>query len=358
MARTRSRSEGTQLTVRSVRSKEDRKRPSVWIRLKMDEMFKGHALFEPDPELEDNPGYFEYYDHWDQQGQQYVPCAGEQCPFCATNDNPSTRALTAWYFPDNDAKDQIKVFAMNYGTINDISDEAEEEDGLLGKKIRIKRLDDRGSYKVRVLTDKPLTKAEQKKVMALLEEKFPDGLEGLITKQLKAQIERLKAVDALEDDDDEDEEPTKARRGRAAVADEEDEDDEEDTDDEAEDEDDEEDEDEDESEEEDEEEDEDEDEEDEDEAEEISGVEYEVVKVDEKDEIFDLKNDDGKVKMWLGEGIDVDYDEVKKGVTVTVDAQQDDEGDWIITSLEAAKPKPATRRRKATTTTRRRTSRK
>ena len=63
------------------------------------------------------------------------------------------------------------------------------------------------------------------------------------------------------------------------------------------------------------------------------------MKVEEKDEIFNLKNDDGKVKMWLGEGVEVDYDEVKKGVSVTVDATQDDEGDWIITALEVAKPK-------------------
>src|SRR5262245_49386562 len=137
--------------IRRVRTKEDRRRPSVFMRLKADESFRGVALFEPDPELDSNPGYFEYYDHFDKQGNAYVPCAGEKCPFCAANDNPSTRALTAWYFPDNDANEQIKLFTMNYSTINEITDEAEEEDGLIGKKVRIKRLDDRGNYKVRVL---------------------------------------------------------------------------------------------------------------------------------------------------------------------------------------------------------------
>src|SRR5262245_59862046 len=103
-----------QFHVRKVTSKEDRRRPSVFMRLKTDEAFKGIALFEPDPELKDNPGYLEYYDHWDQQGQQYVPCAGEDCPFCAANQNPSTRALTVWYFPEApDEKDKIKVFTMN-----------------------------------------------------------------------------------------------------------------------------------------------------------------------------------------------------------------------------------------------------
>jgi hypothetical protein len=86
----------------------------------------------------------------------------------------------------------------------------------------------------------------------------------------------------------------------------------------------------------------------------ISGGVYEVVKVQEKDEIFDLTDDAGeKIKMWLGDGLNVDYDVVKKGTKITVDAVQDDEGDWIIVSLEpvkparrraAAKPKPRTRR--------------
>ena len=281
MARTKSKPKSARYSVRSVRSKEDRRRPSVFFRLKTDEAFKGIALFEPDPELEDNPGYFEYYDHYDNQANQYVPCAGDKCPFCAANDNPSTRALTVWYFPEEgNAADQIKVFTMNYSTINDISDEAEEEEGILGRKVRIKRLSDKGDYKVRVLSDKPLIKKDLKVALKALAEKFPDGLEKLVTDQLKRQMERLRALDALEDDDEDDEEE-------------------------------------------------------EDEA--ITDQEYEVVKVQEKDEIFDLKNDDGKVKMWLGEGIDVDYGEVKKGVLVKLSAEKDEEGDWIITALELAK---------------------
>jgi hypothetical protein len=145
--------------IRTVRNKEDRKRPSVFMRLKAEESFRGHALFEPDPELADNPGYYEYYDHFDKQGNTYVPCAGDKCPFCAANDNPSTRAMTLWYFPGADVKDQIKVFTMNYSTINDITDEAEEEDGILGKVIRIKRLSDKGDYKVKV-TDGQATHQE------------------------------------------------------------------------------------------------------------------------------------------------------------------------------------------------------
>lgn len=395
------------LKIRTVKNKEDRKRPSIWMRLKTDESFKGIALFEPDPELEGNPGYYEYYDHYDKQGNTYVPCAGENCPFCSANDNPSTRALTVWYFPDNDVKEQIKIFTMNYSTINDITDESEEEGGILGKKVRIKRLDDRGGYKVRVLSDKPLTKKEIAALIKRIEGMFEDGLEGTVLVQLKKQIERLKAVDALDDDDeddddddDDDDEDTKKKGNSKKGKKKDDEDDEDDDDDDDDDDgdggsddledieveilkaskannnitvefegeeyvltgdedtsvegfkkgdtvvvsatwdedeeaytltsiaapgdDDDDDED-------------DDDEDDDKNSETVEGVEYEVVKVQEKDETFDLKNDDGKVKMWLGEGVDVDYDEIKKGVNVTVSADQDDEGDWVISEIEVVK---------------------
>src|SRR4029077_16491455 len=226
------------MRIRMVKSKEDRKRPSVFMRLKQDESFRGVALFEPDPEAENNPGYLEYYDHWDQQGNTYVPCAGEDCPFCAANDNPSTRALTAWYFPEAaDVKEQIKLFTMNYGTIEDITDESEEEDGVLGKKIRIKRLDDRGNYKVKVLPDKKLTAKQTSSLLARLEKEILQGkgLEGLVLGQLKRQLDRLKAIDLLEDDGTEEEEKeeettaaaVKPRRGKPAPPEDE-EDDEED----------------------------------------------------------------------------------------------------------------------------------
>src|SRR5213076_270252 len=136
--------------IRTVASREDRRRPSVFMRLKTDEMFKAYALFEPNPEAKDNPGYVEYYDHYDSQANQYVPCAGERCPFCAANDNPKSRALTAWYFPDNDVKDQIKLFTMNFTTLSEVDDEAEEEGGILGKKVRLKRLSDDGKYRVKI----------------------------------------------------------------------------------------------------------------------------------------------------------------------------------------------------------------
>jgi hypothetical protein len=230
------------ITVRRVNTKEDRKRPSVFMRLKTDEAFKGYALFEPDPEVEGNVGYFEYYDHYDKQANQYVPCAGDRCPFCQANDNPSTRALTVWFFPDNEAKEQLKVFTANYSTIEALADESEDEGGLLGKKLRIKRLSDRGEYRVKALNEKGLTKADLKKVIKQVEEL---DLAGMVDKQLQIQMERLKAVAALEDDEDEDddddddeeEETPKTRKGKKIeVDDDEDDEEEEDDDDDAEDE--------------------------------------------------------------------------------------------------------------------------
>jgi len=406
---------GAGITIRQVRTKEDRKRPSVFLRLKAEEAFKGHALFEPDVELKDNPWYFEYFSHYDKQANQYVPCSGAKCPFCAANDNPSTRVLSVWYFPAaaNEA-DKIKVFEFNYSTTNDLIDEAEDSDGMLGKAVRVKRLNDGGDYKVRISTDKALTKKELEKALKEAGVKFPNGLVALVERQLQAQMERLKALNALEDDDEDeedDDEPTTSKKGKPVASnssDDDDDDDDEEDDDDDEDEDSETegmedvefeilsvskkknsitvehedekvelvgdedldvsdfkkgdtvtvsadyDEDEEtwtltsissevEEEDEDEEEDDDDDSEEEDEdseeedAGEISGAVFEVVKVQEKDDIFDLKNEDGKVKMWLGEGVDVDYDEIKKGVSVQLDAMKDDEDDWIITAISVAK---------------------
>ena len=47
-----------------------------------------------------------------------------------------------------------------------------------GKVVRVKRLDDRGSYKVRVIAGKPLSKADLKKALKLLEEKIRQGRAG------------------------------------------------------------------------------------------------------------------------------------------------------------------------------------
>jgi hypothetical protein len=339
------------LTVRRVATKEDRKRPSIFFYLKTDEQFIGYSLFEPDPELENNPGYYEYYTHWDNRANTAVPCVGEDCPFCAVNDSPSVRALTAWYFPDNDKGEQFKIFGSNKTTLDALSDEAEDEDGLLGKMLRIKRLSDKGEYRVKVRTGKPLSKTELKKLIAEFSSEY--DLEAMVLKQAQVQLERISAQDALEEEDDydedEDEETPKPSRKSKAQADEDEEDEDEEDETEEEDEDEEETEEEDEDEEEDEEE--DEDEEDEEEAEEedeeenatISGK-FTVVRSDEEEDTVDLKDPKGKtIKVWRGDGVDLDYDKLKRGTPVTVEAIQDDEGDWVMTEAKIGRRTRATR---------------
>lgn len=337
-------------SVRRVTTREERTRPSVFLRLKVDEQFTAHALFEPDPESADNPGYFEYFDHYDQQANQYVPCAGDKCPFCLANDNPSTRAMSLWYLPNNAANEQLKVFTMNFSTANDAMDIAEEEDGIIGKGFRVKRIGERGEYRIRPTTAKPLSKSEIKKLL-----KGAPDLEALVQDSLKRQWERLKAMEALaddedeaeeeveDDDEDEEEELPKARKGKKASAaveeaEEEDEDEEEEEEDEEEDEEaaDEAEEDEDA---------EDEDEEDEETAdEELEGVVVEVLKPNEDDEIIDVKMDGKKVTLWIGDGVAVDWAKIKKGVSLTVDAVKDDEGDWVASSIKAKRTTSARRK--------------
>jgi hypothetical protein len=366
----KSKPKGGKSMVRRVTSREDRARPSVWRRLKADESFVGYALFEPEPDAEDNPLYFEYFAHWDNQAKTQVPCAGENCPFCAANDAPTTRAITTWYFPDADKGQGIQLFEANFSTTQALDDESEDEDGILGKKLRIKRLDDKGNFRVKVRSgpdNKPLTKAELKKVLAEATEKF--DLADMIEKKLRRELERMRAQDALDDDDDdetdeddedEDDTPPKSKRsGKAKSKSDEEEDEDEDEEDEEEDEDEddeEEDDDEDDEDEEDDEEeesdDDEEDEEDEDEDEEASESlegNFNITKlVDEENGVFNAKDEEGtSFKFFVNQGVEFDSDVHKKGVDVAIEAVKDDEGDWIATSLKVVKKRATARKPRA-----------
>lgn len=360
MAKTR------QLSVRTVKTKKDRNTGGFFTRLKTDEWLKAHALFTPDPEAAKNPGYYEYFEHYDKTNNLFVPCAGDDCYMCELGDNPSGRAITLLYFPENPEKEKFKILKLNGFMIRDFGEIEEEEGGVLGRYFRIKRLDDNGKYRVSVSTDrKKLTSAE---VKALLKEAAENKMDlpALTMNQLRAALKKVEGVNALsdddDDDDDEDEETTtKARKGKEekkSKAKDEDEDETDDDDEDEEDEaDDEEDEDEDENEDEDEE-DEDEDgddeedeedsddsdEEDEDEsgeATELKGVE--VVNVSEKDETVTVKIDGKSKKMWCGDGFEIDFEKVKKGVTADFTVMTDDEGDYIITGYKVKKAKAETK---------------
>lgn len=351
--------------MRTVAKKEDRKQGGFFLRLKTDEWMKAYALFSPNPEEDGNTGWYEYFEHYDKSNNMYVPCLGDDCYMCELGENPSTRALTLWYFPDNPEKEKLKVFKMNGYLIRDFTEIDEEEGGVLGRKFRIKRLSDKGEYRPSVQQDKPLLKKEISRLLKLASESGMD-FPTLVQKQAKAAYDKVAAVNALteEDDDDtededeeEEDEAPKSRRGKPstkAKAPEPDEEEEEDEDEEDENEDDDEDEseeddDSDDSEDEDEDDDEDDDEEEEEEDEEsdddsIEGENFTVVATSESDETVTVKLDGKNTKLWMGEGVDVDWDVVKKGAEITVSALKDDEGDYVITAL-----KPKTTRRRTTT---------
>jgi hypothetical protein len=382
---------GRQLAVRRVTSADERNRSQFLTLPKVGDTFQGTALFTPDPELDDNPGYFEYFDHWDTKETSYIPCAGpDMCPFCKANDRPSTRAKTLWLVDD-----EVKVFTINWSMINEFSDMLSEDETVLGESFRIKRLDDRGKYRISP-KGKGLSKKELK---ALLEgDNLPD-LEDLLNAQLRRAYEDIDVAAAMEADDDDDEteedEEPKARRGKAkskkaepepggddledldvtitsvskakdqikvededeetytlevgendvtdfkkgmeiTVSAEYDEDEEEYTlgewseqDEEPE-----------------------EDEEPEGEAElpdEIEGDKFEIVNVDADEETLDVKSDDLEFTLYFldeGEAADVDFDEYEEGDTVVIHAVKDKDGDMVATEVPT---KPKTRAKKKTT---------
>ena len=362
MASTKSKTTST-MKVRRITNKKERKSGSLFHRLKTDEWMKGFALFSPDPEAAKNDYWFEYLEHYDNSNNQYVPCVGDDCYMCELGDNPSPRALTLWYFPDEQEKDKFKVFKFNGYLIRDFAEIDEEEGGVLGRRFRIKRLSDKGEYRATPQGDKPLKAGEIKTLKKDAGEASID-FEALTLRQAKNALAKVSAADALtdveDDDDDDDEEETTTKRGRpksedkkskAEVEEEDDEDededeeedeeeeedsDDDDSDDEDED-DDEEDEDEEADEDDEEESDDDEDEEDEEDSEsdEMKGQTVTVTSTSEKDEIISGKLDgEGKTqKLYVGQNLDVDWDKVKKGVAISVDAKKDDEDDWVLTKV-------------------------
>jgi hypothetical protein len=351
-----------------VTNKKERQTGGFFMRLKTDESLRAYALFSPDPEAEKNPGYYEYFEHFDKPNNTSVPCGGDDCYMCELGDSPSVRASTLWYFPDNPNGEKLKILKLNGYMIRDFAEIDAEEGGVLGRLFRVKRLSDDGKYRVSAQAAvKPLKKGEISELLKAAMAKtanemksgtMPMDLEAIALRQLKAALAKQEAVDSLtedDDDDDEDEkdEKPKSRRGKPKeeVEDETDDDEDEDEDEDDSDESDDDDEDENDDEESDEDEDEDSNDDDEDEdenddedsdeeeSESMEKSKFEVVSASEKDETITVKIDGKSTKLWVGEGVEPDWDIVKKGAEITVDAEQDEEGDWVITKLTTKKPK-------------------
>lgn len=269
------------LTVRRVESTEDRNRSQFLTLPKTGDDFKGYALFVPDPELDDNPGYFEYFDHWDTKNNSYVPCAGpDDCPFCRVNDRASTRAKTLWL-----VEGEVKIFTLNWSMINEFADMLSEEEPIQGVMFRIKRLDDRGKYRITPKND-TMTKKNLKKLLD--SDDLPD-LEDTVTAQLQRSLEDLDVSSAMEEDDEDEDEKPKSRRGKEKD-----------------------------------------DEPQETEGEDLEDVDVTVTKVSKKNETIDVEDeDDESFTLGIGEN---DIGDFKKGMEITVSADWDsDDEDYTLT---------------------------
>lgn len=306
---------GPKYSPRRVKSADERGSRGQFITLKQtNEQFVGYALFKPDPELDDNPGYYEYFEHYT-PATGFCPCAGENCPLCEEGDNPNTRAK-AVFLVSKDGKDfdvdncELKVFNLNWSVIQEFVDYLSDGDPVLGQLWRVKRLEGKGKYGIR-LKDKKLTKANI--TAALKATDFPN-LEGIATKQLNRVMEELDVEAAMEEKDDEDEpskngKATTARKGRAAKDDEPDEatavfdpDGEDDAED----------------------------------------LEVTVVKVTKSKNLLKVTLDADEDVEFEVYGTDkIDVTELTKGDSIVISAEKDTDEDWVLSDLAAEAGKPA-----------------
>lgn len=196
------------LKPRRVKNAEDRNagRSGFVTLKKTGDQFVGYALFKPDPELDDNPGYYEYFEHYT-PATGYCPCSGDECPLCAEGDNPSTRAKTLWYIDG-----EIKVFTLNYYMIQEFVDLYGEDEPVFGQQFRIKRLEGQGKYAIRPKTEK-MKATDLKKVMKEVED---DQLEKIAIKQMKRVFEELDVEDAMTEDDEDEKEEKKSKGDKSS----------------------------------------------------------------------------------------------------------------------------------------------
>jgi hypothetical protein len=278
------------LAVRRVTSIDDRNRSQFLTLPKVGDDFQGIALFDPDPELSDNFGYFEYFDHWDVKNNSYVPCAGPDCPFCRVGDRPSTRAKTLWFIDD-----EVKIFTLNWSMINEFSDMLSEEEPVLGYEFKIRRLDDRGKYRISPKSGK-MTKKQLGELLG--DDNVPD-LEDLVTAQLRRALEDsdvAAAMEADDDDDDDADEAPKARRGKAK------------------------------------------DEEPEEEAEVLEDETVTITSVSKAKETIKVEGDnlDDELLIYSGK----DTEDLKRNMEIVITAAVDNDGDWVLDSWSEVGDEP------------------
>lgn len=311
---------------RRIRDEADRATGAAgYIQLAEGERFLGIALFEGNP-AEDEAGYYEYLEHWVQNGAKggSVPCAGDDCPYCEDGDKPKTRAKSLWLVLKdekgneltndedlNGGKGQLRTFNLNSFLIKQFTEMRGEGDKILGRTFRVSRLDDRGNYGLMPKSD-TITKKEVKE---FLKSKSAPDYDTLITNQLNKAMEGVSVRQVMDDDDDDDDDeettakPKKGDKGakgakgkKKAEEPDDDDDDEKEWPEEGEDE------------------------------------EVVVKKVGTKADpnTIEVESEDyeGKTVLW-GTG-DIDVTELSKGDTITVTYETDGDGDKVLSAMEEA----------------------
>lgn len=195
-------------TPRRIRSEEERNSGnSDFISLKKEENFLGIPLFDGDPAA-DEPGYYEYYEHWDNEAKRRVPCPGEEvCPLCQEGERPSTRAKSVWLVYSSKIKGstqtydppKVMVFSLNWNLIKILTEMRTEGDKIKGRQFRVSCLDDRGNYS--------LMGKDEKITATAVKEALKDGpeLEKMVTQQLRKAMQAYSLREAMDDTDHDDE---------------------------------------------------------------------------------------------------------------------------------------------------------
>lgn len=194
------------------RSTEDRNkgRGQFLTLKKTGETFLGYALFVADPERDDNPGYYEYMEHYT-QADGYVPCMESddaECPICEDGDTPSTRAKAVFLIVDEEDDDPsegtLKIFNLNWYVLQEF---AEDETDALGQLYRVRKKEGQGQFSIRPKSGSKLTKTQLKAAG----KEMPD-LEKITSNQVAKFLQEIGAAEALSEEEADQEAEEKASK--------------------------------------------------------------------------------------------------------------------------------------------------
>jgi len=205
-----------QYSVKRIRDEKDYKTGgnSDFISLDEGEKFLGYFLGEADETIDD-PAFFPYQVHWINGGS--VPCAGDDCPFCEDGDRPRAKAMTLWLITEDEKGTEFEdgklmIWDMPVSAIKQFRELRAEGDEIKGRLFRVKRSDEKTYVvmpKVETIT-KTATKAALKDA--------PD-LEAMLTAKLRKALEGVAVARAMNDDDDDDDDtPARGKSSGAKVS--------------------------------------------------------------------------------------------------------------------------------------------